>query len=219
MEATISADVISSTSLSVDETLALKKRMKSFFSLMEQLYPCFWGRQIKGDYFELYIPDASKAFRISLLIKTYLKSFNIVEEIHKKLFMNYGARIAIGIGKMRTINRKAGIMDGEAIYLSGRSLEEMDQLSKGSLMISTNIKEIQEELSTVALLTDALINKATKKQCEVIYYKLLSKGENEIAKILHIEQPGVNQRSTAACWYAIERAVNFYEQINFNIYE
>ena len=38
--------------------------------------------------------------------------------------------MAIGIGDMRIVNTEQGIWDGEAIYLSGRALEEMSSLNK-----------------------------------------------------------------------------------------
>jgi hypothetical protein len=219
MEATISADIVSSTSFTPEEVVDLKKNMERFFSLLENEYSGLWGRQIKGDYFEFYIPDASNAFRVALLLKTYLKSFNAGKTIKKNLFQTYGARIAIGIGKMRIVDRISDIMDGEAIYLSGRKIDEITQLTKGTLFINTNISELHDSLLTLALLTDAIINSASQKQCEVIYYKLLSKNEKDIAQILNIKQSGVNQRSTSGNWFAIESAVRFYEHIKFKDYE
>ena len=50
---------------------------------------------------------------------------------------------------------------------------------------------------------------------EIIYYKLLSKSEQEIADILGIKQSGVNQHSTSVKWYCIEEALNYFEQLIF----
>ena len=50
MFATISADIVASTSLSVNETIGLKQRIESLFGLLKVSYPDFEGRQIKGDY-------------------------------------------------------------------------------------------------------------------------------------------------------------------------
>lgn len=41
MFATISADIVSSTSLSVNETIGLKQRIESLFSLLKVSYPDF----------------------------------------------------------------------------------------------------------------------------------------------------------------------------------
>lgn len=47
MFATISADIVASTSLSVNETIGLKQRIESLFGLLKVSYPDFEGRQIK----------------------------------------------------------------------------------------------------------------------------------------------------------------------------
>ncbi|MBR4970359.1 MAG: RNA polymerase subunit sigma-70, partial [Paludibacteraceae bacterium] len=74
-------------------------------------------------------------------------------------------------------------------------------------------------LNTIAVLTDALMNNATKKQSEVLFYKLLSVKEEDIADKLGISQPGVNNHSSSAKWYCIEEALNYFEHIKFENYE
>ena len=60
------------------------------------------------------------------------------------------------------------------------------------------------------------MNNATKKQSEVLFYKLLSVKEEDIADKLGISQPGVNNHSSSAKWYCSEEALNYYEQIKFD---
>lgn len=215
MYATISADIVSSTSLSKDETIELKQKIEEQFVLLKEKYPNFWGRQIKGDYIECLVPDVSHALRIAFIIKTYIKSFGIVEKKGTKNFQTYGVRIAIGIGNMRIVDKEQGIMDGEAIYLSGRAIENMGSPNRGTLTIEISDKQLAMPLRTVALLTDALINNATKRQSEVLYYKLLSTKEMDIAEKMGIKQSSVNEHSTLAKWYCIEEALNYFEQIKF----
>ena len=175
-----------------------------------------WGRQIKGDYIECLLPSAKDSFRAALIIKSCIKSFPVAESKKKKLFQTYGIRIAIGIGDMRIVEKEHGIMDGEEIYLSGRSLSGMGNPNKnGTFLIEPADKQLKPALQTVGMLTDALLNNTTKRQSEVIYYKLLSKSEQEIADILGVKQSGINQHSTSAKWYCIEEALNYFEQLNF----
>lgn len=216
MYAAISADIVSSTSLCIEETIALKQRIEELFSILEKRFPGFWGRLIKGDYIECLLPSAKDSFRAALIIKSCIKSFPVTESKKKKLFQTYGIRIAMGIGDMRIVDRGNGIMDGEAIYLSGRALSEMSTPNKnGTFLIEFADKQLQPALQTVSMLTDALLNNTTKRQSEVIYYKLLSKSEQEIADILGVKQSGINQHSTSAKWYCIEEALNYFEQQNF----
>lgn len=131
-----------------------------------------------------------------------------------KMFQIYGVRIAVGIGDMRMVDKLQGIMDGEAIYMSGRALEGMQAPNKrGTFIIDSSNQEQRPALQTVGMLVDALMNNATRKQCEVLFYKLHSKGEQEIADILRLTQSAVNQHSTTAKWYCIEEALNYFEHL------
>lgn len=219
MYATISADIVSSTSLSEVETIELKQYIEEQLKMLETLYPGFWGRLIKGDYIECVVPNASNAFRIALIIKNSIKAFEVEKTLGSKLFYTYGARISIGIGGMRIVDREQGIMDGEAIYLSGRSLAKMGSLSKGALTIETINENLSQNLRVIAVLTDAILNNATPKQSQVIYYKLLGYIESKIAEKMNIYQSGVNNHSSSAKWYCIEEALNYFEQIKFENYE
>ena len=219
MYATISADIVSSTSLSEVETIELKQYIEEQLKMLETLYPGSWGRLIKGDYIECVVPNASNAFRIALIIKNSIKAFEVEKTLGSKLFYTYGARISIGVGGMRIVDREQGIMDGEAIYLSGRSLAKMGSLSKGALTIETINENLSQNLRVIAVLTDAILNDATPKQSQVIYYKLLGYKESEIAEKMKIYQSGVNNHSSSAKWYCIEEALNYFEQIKFENYE
>lgn len=219
MYATISADIVSSTSLSEVETIELKQYIEEQLRMLETLYPGSWGRLIKGDYIECVVPNASNVFRIALIIKNSIKAFEVEKTLGSKLFYTYGARISIGIGGMRIVDREQGIMDGEAIYLSGRSLAKMGSLSKGALTIETINENLSQNLRVIAVLTDAILNDATPKQSQVIYYKLLGYKESEIAEKMKIYQSGVNNHSSSAKWYCIEEAINYFEQIKFENYE
>ena len=216
MYAAISADIVSSTSLCIEETIALKQRIEDLFSILEKRFPGFWGRLIKGDYMECLLPSTKDGFRAALIIKSCIKSFPVAESKKKKLFQIYGIRMAMGIGDMRIVDKEHGIMDGEAIYLSGRTLDGMGAPNKnGTFLIEPAGKQLRPALQTVGMLTDALLNNTTKRQSEVVYYKLLSKSEQEIADILGVKQSGINQHSTSAKWYCIEEALNYFEQLNF----
>ena len=214
MYATLSADLVSSTSLSISEVILVKQKMEDLFTMFSRKYFGFWGRVVRGDSIECVIPDPKDALRIALLIKMALKSLDINPGDSKKLFQTYGARMVIGMGEMRIVDKIEGVMDGESIYISGRGLDEMGSPARGTLKIASK-GDMQESLQAVCVLVDAILNNATQRQSEVVYYKLLNKNEQEIADILKIKQSGVNQRSTGAQWYAIDAALKFYEQINW----
>ena len=219
MYATISADIVASTSLSAPETIELKQRIEKLFVLLQDRYPDFWGRQIKGYYIECVMQNVSNAFRVALIIKSYVKSFAVADKNRTKEFQAYGLRMAVGLGEMRIVNIEEGILDGEAIYLSGRAIEEMGTVNKGTMIIKSTLQHLASPLHAIALLTDALMNNMTQRQSEIIYYKLFGLKEKDIAEKVGIKQSSVNKAATTAKWYCIEEALKYFEQINFEEYE
>ena len=110
MFATISADIVASTSLSVNETIGLKQRIESLFGLLKVSYPDFEGRQIKGDYIECVMQNVSNVFRIAFYNQILHQIFFHKLKMKKtKNFHTYGIRMAIGIGDMRIVNTEQGI--------------------------------------------------------------------------------------------------------------
>ena len=129
MFATISADIVASTSLSVNETIGLKQRIESLFGLLKvKVILILKVAKSKEDYIECVMQSVSNVFRIAFIIKSCIKSFSTAKNEKTKNFHTYGIRMAIGIGDMRIVDTEQGIWDGEAIYLSGRALEEMSSL-------------------------------------------------------------------------------------------
>ena len=106
LNATISADIVSSTSLSVEELTLLQTEIRHFLDqLSDNSQGNDWGRLFKGDSVEIFLLDPRKALRIALLLKALVKkapiSLKSNNEAKRMLFRKYGIRIAIGIGAMR----------------------------------------------------------------------------------------------------------------------
>jgi hypothetical protein len=220
--ATISADIVSSTSLSVEELTLLQSEIRRFLDgLSEKSQGKNWGRLFKGDSVEIFLLDPHEALRTALLLKTLVKkTFSWGKETNAKreLFRKYGIRLAIGIGEMRTADQKQDILDGEAIYNSGRLLEKAskEKLSvKRSMFFACPNSLLTEYVDVMVALLDTLLRNATSRQNEILYYRLSRKNEKEIAEILNIKQSAVNQRSNSTGWKAIESAVHYYEKLNF----
>lgn len=231
MNAIISGDIIASTALNETELQQLASDVERLFELLSQKYNnkdiLFWGRLIKGDYIECYIQEPQYSLRVALLIKTLVKKM-ILEKLSDKtdqkkreLFKKYGIRLAIGIGSMRTVDKERGILDGEAIYLSGRKIDNQRSSSKvkvvikNTLFFETTNSTIKEQGSVLMELLDVILNNATARQCHVLYHKLIGRSEQEIAQELNVNQATVNQHSTASGWNAIEHTLNYFEQLKF----
>ena len=222
VRATISADIISSTSLSVEELTLLQSEIHGFLDeLSEKSQGNDWGRLFKGDSVEIFLHDPHEALRVALLLKTLVKktfAWGKENNARRELFRKYGIRLAIGIGEMRIADQKQDILDGEAIYNSGRLLEKAskEKLSiKRSMFFACPNPLLTEYVDVMVGLLDTLLRNATSRQNEILYYRLLGKNEKEIAGILNIKQSAVNQRSNSAGWKAVESALNYYEKLIF----
>jgi len=226
-KATLSGDIIASTSMSVDERILLMDHLKTLFAQMEQKYN-FYGRVIKGDYIECFIDQPQLALRIALIIKCFIKSIsgNTGEsdkeniESRDKYFKIYGIRIAIGIGEIEKFDRENGIVEGEAISYSGRIISSENTthstdrvVIKNTLFIQTANEEWNKEFEATLMLIDTIIANNTSNQCKILMEKLLGENEEQIAVKLNISQSAVNQRSKSGAWNAIEKAVARFESV------
>lgn len=244
LNATISADIVSSTSLSVEELTLMQSEIRRFLDeLAEKSQGKNWGRLFKGDSVEIFLHDPHEALRVALLLKTLVKktfSWGKETNARRELFRKYGIRLAIGIGEMRTadqqqddtswssfvnridrirnVDQQQNVLDGEAIYYSGRTLEKANKESvfiKRSMFFACKDTLLNEQMNVILGLLDLLLKESTSKQCEILYYKLSGKNEEDISKTLDIKQSAVNQRSSSIGWRTIESAVNYFEKLNF----
>lgn len=221
--ATISADVISYTSLSEEEKRQLETGIKGLLSDLTKKYKkySFYGRLVQGDYMECALKSPEHALRIALLLKTYIKTFDFNSKAEKgnrlKYFNEHGIRLALAIAPLEKIDRLKGIIDGEAIYLSGRAIKNISTSDKLKIVIKNTMffcsrdQKVQAKFDTIFSLLDTIISKCSAKQSQIIYYKLLELSEKEISEKLGKYQSTISQHSTAAGWLSIEKAVNYFE--------
>lgn len=218
----VSGDIVSSTSLTQMEREDLIKSLENLIQNLS-IHHAVYGRILKGDYLECVIPEPGKALRVALIIKSYIKYLAATvqgvpaEKNRIKYYKTHGIRLAVGYGNLSNFNKERDIIDGEAIYLSGREISGESTFNKerliikNSLFFASNHPELNETFTPLFELLDVLLTKATARQCEVLYLKLQNFSEEQIAQKLEIGQSAVNQHSTALGWNAIESAVNYFD--------
>ena len=213
MYATISADVVSSTSLSRRAMIELNGKLRDCLYVLEQRYQGFWGRIVKGDSIECGMSRPEDAFEVALILKTSVKSFEPCNMQEDKRFNRYGLRIAIGIGEMKTVDRNLDMMDGEAIYRSGRALDKLVGRAKYSFVISMSDCEHEQALQVILTLVNQLLNNATARKCETLCERILSSDTSKTAEKMGISVSGVNQTLKDLGWGAIEQAILYYRNV------
>ncbi len=214
--AAISADIVASTSLSRKALVELTTGIKQVLNTASASYQGFWGRLVKGDSIECVMERPGDALRVALLLKSYIKSFVPSDGVADSKFKHFGLRLAIGIGELRLIDKELDMMDGEAIYLSGRALADMQDKTADSLQIVMSRDVTNGALAVIAMLLNQTINKATRRQCETLFHKLQCKIDAEVAQRMHISRSGANNNLRNMGWEAIERAIRYFEQLDFD---
>ena len=122
---------------------------------------------------------------------------------------------------MRIADKQINMLDGEAIYASGRAIERQRTSNKSKIVIKNTLffessdAKFTQQINAYLGFLDVLFKRATERQCEVMFYRLLGYSEIEISKMLEIKQSTVNQHSTLFGWNAVEQLLKYYEQINF----
>ncbi|HAW58927.1 MAG TPA: fumarate hydratase [Bacteroidales bacterium] len=227
MNLAISADIIAFTTLPDEDRRRLEKGIKGLLYDLENKFKSrnFFGRMVQGDRIECAMTEANFGLRVMLLLKTYVKSISISHsgslDKRFKYFTLHGLRAAMAVAPLATIDPDNGIIDGEAIYLSGRTLASLTTYNKKKIIIKQTLfflssdSELQNRIEPLIILIDTLLAKASAKQSEVLFYKLSGLTEKEIGNKLAKNQSTISQHSNAAGWYAIDKALNYFEK---NIY-
>jgi hypothetical protein len=216
MVATISADIVRSTSLATGDLITLRKRLRGLLDDFEKDYRGFWARIVRGDSIECFVPEYKYALRVAILVKLFVKmqvsGVDCDEELQK-----YGIRFSIGVGDIKYADKHEDIIDGSAIYMSGRNLDVIS--GKGNVFTVFQIMDAPESFgnlldSYVALLSN-IVDSYSAKQAEVVFFKLLGYREIEISEKLGIYQSSVNTRSTKAQWGLLNTAIKDFEELTF----
>lgn len=216
MIATISADIVRSTSMGTADLLELRRGLQGLIGDLEEDIPGFWARIVRGDSLECVVPDSRDALRIAILLKLFVK-MRVADYNCSEMLQRHGIRFSIAVGDLEYANKNEDIIDGPAIYRSGRNLDEISR--KGVRMSIFELDREPRSLSNlmdsyVALVCD-LVDSYSAKQAEVVYYKLLGFKEVEISGRLGIYQSSVNVRATNAQWGLLNRAIKDFE--NFDL--
>ena len=224
--AIVSGDIVASTSLNNDDRSKIGNCLKLMTRKLNRKFNVYSRLTEGNDYIDSYIPNNSDALRVMLAIKCFVKSIPIStndpinqDGNRSKFFKMHGIRLAMGIGELSRLDTDNGIIDGEAIYFSGRTISENRTYNKekivikNTLFIKSDDKEFDDEFLPLLALLDVLLSKCTAKQSTVLYLKLLGYDEATIARVLRKKQSTINEHSTGAGWNAIEKTVMRFEDV------
>lgn len=214
MIATISADIVRSTSMNTEDLIVLRNRLRGLFQDFEEDYPGFWARIVRGDSIECVVPNYNDALRIAILIKLYVK-MRVSEFECSEMLQRYGIRFSIGVADIKYADKKEDIINGPAIYLSGRNLDEISR--RENIMTAFEIGQAPKPLSNLldsyVAMVSGIVDSYSAKQAEVVFLKLLGFKEIEISERVGISQSSVNTRAANAQWGLLNTAIKDFEAL------
>lgn len=214
MIATISADIVRSTSMNTEDLIVLRNRLRDLFQDFEEDYPGFWARIVRGDSIECVVPNYNDALRIAILIKLYVK-MRVSGFECSELLQRYGIRFSIGVADIKYADKKEDIINGPAIYLSGRNLDEISR--RENIMTAFEIGQAPKSLSNLldsyVAMVSGIVDSYSAKQAEVVFLKLLGFKEMEISERVGISQSSVNTRAANAQWGLLNTAIKDFEAL------
>ena len=214
MIATISADIVRSTSMNTEDLIVLRNRLRDLFQDFEEDYPGFWARIVRGDSIECVVPNYNDVLRIAILIKLYVK-MRVSEFECSEMLQRYGIRFSIGVADIKYADKKEDIINGQAIYLSGRNLDEISR--RENIMTAFEIGQAPKPLSNLldsyVAMVSGIVDSYSAKQAEVVFLKLLGFKEMEISERVGISQSSVNTRAANAQWGLLNTAIKDFEAL------
>lgn len=214
MIATISADIVRSTSMNTEDLIVLRNNLRNLFQDFEKYYPGFWARIVRGDSIECVVPNYNDALRIAILIKLYVK-MRVSEYECSEMSQRYGIRFSIGVADIKYADKKEDIINGPAIYLSGRNLDEISR--RENIMTAFEIGQAPKPLSNLldsyVAMVSGIVDSYSAKQAEVVFLKLLGFKEMEISERVGISQSSVNTRAANAQWGLLNTAIKDFEAL------
>lgn len=220
--AVITGDVVNSTQMQAGARKLFFDALLRCFQELETLYN-IRIELFRGDSFQCVVSNIQDSLQLALEIMTFIRSlppepsdvFPGGDERKKTVSpLRYNVRISIGIGEVDFVHDSTLTSDGSAFRLSGRQLDEMKN-KKQFLTIAAD-DDHHRELQMESVLLDVIMSNNTLQQNEVINKKLRGHIETEIAMMLSIKQPAVNQRLRAGGWHAIDAMLKHFKSLYNN---
>jgi hypothetical protein len=197
LSAVLTADIINSTRLSKP---AERRLMTAIESILRPHPYSFY----RGDSFQVFIKEASRALRIALLLRC--AALRIEQGAD-----SFDVRISIGIGRVKQPVKDPASAKGETFILSGRTFDKMDSSAKLMIVSEHNLLNIALEI--LSEYTDELFEKLTSKKAAIIFELLSGANQQAAAKRLKKSQSTINEHLHASRWQRIESILNKFERI------
>lgn len=211
----ITGDIVKSRLIAPADREKLYSNLTQFLTSLQKKKWLSAFETYRGDSIQCETKKPEMALRVALIIRCFFKSYlpGKTPKTTKGYFNSlFDIRLGIGLGSAEFIHKKdISRSDGEAFRLSGEALDQLKESSQKLALLTIN-EDFNEQMALIILLTDALIEKWTQNQAEIVLHKLLHKKDEDIAELLKISTSAVTQRKKNAQWPAIEQTIIYFEK-------
>ena len=199
--AVFTGDIVNSSALKATEKRKMLKTLDSLFRKENGLIPDLKTEVFQGDSFQgITTLGVGQSLRYAMAIIAGLKKHNMA------------VRISIGIGTVDFSARNVITSNGTAFQYSGRGLEALKKNTGAYISLSTYNDELNREFEVHCATLDYLIARCTPLQAEALQLALDNLTQMQIAILLKLSQPTVQQRLQSAGWPVFKAIVNRFEQ-------
>jgi hypothetical protein len=199
--AVISADVISSSTITPTAHKKLQAELDSFQRQALKQWPDFKMQQYRGDSLQgTLTANRLAALRVALLLQS-----DLVKE-------KFGIRISIGIGEISYRGKDIITSDGSAFRASGPFLDVLRKTGE-VISIAGADTDFTSEWQAHSASLNYIIQHWTPQQAEAVHLQLQGYTQEKIARKLKIKQPSVHQRLQGAGWTVIQKILQRFESL------
>ena len=205
--AVITGDIVGSTKLSDGDRKRLFDVMKHGSSELQKTYPeavPFPVDIFRGDSWQLFVADVSKALRVALFYRLYIK-------IKTKNVSD--SKESIGVGRVLFVpESRVSEGAGPAFELSGKALDGLKQ-ARMSLHFEDN-EDLNSYADILIMVIDSLVTSLTYKQSIAAFGALQDWLQKDIVTLWDppITQQAVSDHLKSARWDLLEKSLVYIEK-------
>jgi hypothetical protein len=206
--AVITGDVVSFSKLPTEKRQTLNRIMKKGSEAVRKAFKGSVPLEVdvfRGDSWQLLVSDAALSLRLALFFRAYLRAAMGTGK--------FDTRMAIGVGTIDFVpDDRVSKGDGQAYRHSGNALEQMTKAS--NMCFRFPGRDIEESLDVLIHLMDVLAMNWSEKQALAVTGALQGLKQEKIGSLWKppITQQSVNRHLQRAGWFAVEKAVGFFEK-------
>ena len=201
----MTGDIVNSTRLLLEEGTKLVTVIGLFLARNPHEF-------YRGDSFQAYIKKPDETLRLALACRCL--AIGITEGRKEDTSSIADVRLSIGIGEVPTPFKNLGVARGEALLLSGRQFDTLQETDRRLAIRCSDDQPIANiGLEVMADYLDSICRKMTPTQANLIVELLRGTTQQQYSITNQKSKSTVSQLASAGRWPEIEKVLGQYEKL------